>query len=133
VAHENAVVVQTLTEFLGELGHSVLSVRSAADLAARLEGGFDPPELVLIQLGVPELDSVDVLRALHQRFPEMVFVLIANDRGIPAADAVACGVEGYLREPIRLRELELLVARRGLNAGREASACSLFVIAERRP
>ena len=56
--------------------------------------------------------GTDILRAVHEQYPEVAFVLITDVFGsLPAAGAVSYGVFSYLREPIQLCELELSLVR----------------------
>ena len=110
VLHANIVVRQTLIDFLADLGHVAAAVQTDAELLAALQAGRRPADLVLVQAGHWQASRADFLYQMHQKYPEMAFLLITNSSGTPsAAQARKCGVIAYLREPIRLSELELLL------------------------
>ena len=78
---------------------------SLASLAARRQK---------VGVVVAKLDKggTDILRAVHERYPQVAFLLITDAFGsFPAAEAASYGVFAYLREPIQLCELELSLAR----------------------
>jgi DNA-binding NtrC family response regulator len=113
VIHDNAVVVQTLLEFLSELGYSPTPLRSASELLTGRENGRKA-DAVLVKRDVVDEGFVGTLHELHQRRPRSAFILVGSALGsLPAAQAISCGVYAYLREPIRLSELELVLARLG--------------------
>lgn len=55
------------------------------------------PDLVLIDLGLPGMDGVDVIRQLKRRWPELkILVLTANATEHKAGEALAAGAMGYV-------------------------------------
>jgi two-component system secretion response regulator SsrB len=55
------------------------------------------PDVVLIDLGLPGMDGIDVIRKLKRRWPELVIVVItADSHEHRARDALAAGALGYV-------------------------------------
>ena len=49
---------------------------------------------------------------MHQQHPTIAVILITNGgTDLSASEAASCGVHFFLREPIRLSELELYLTR----------------------
>ena len=48
---------------------------------------------------------------MHRRYPAIPVVLRASSEVLSAAEAVRCGVYGYLIKPFRSEELELMLIR----------------------
>jgi DNA-binding NtrC family response regulator len=114
VLHADQVVMQTLLDFLSYLGYWATPLRSADELLASLEAKHQKADVVVAKLEMAGKAGRDILRAVHERHPNVAFMLITDAFGsLPAAEAVSCGVYAYLREPIQLCELELSLARLG--------------------
>ncbi|MBV4465830.1 two component system response regulator [Pseudomonas sp. SWRI79] len=55
------------------------------------------PDVVLIDLGLPGMDGIDIIRQLKRRRPELVIVVITADASEHRArDALAAGALGYV-------------------------------------
>lgn len=108
----NVLLCQTLREFLMDLGHDVSVASSFNDLLALM--GQPHPEGDLLLLGWAQVHGtlLRLLRDLHRRCANLPVVIVIDTEAIlPVEEAVECGVYGYLRKPIRLAELELLLVR----------------------
>jgi DNA-binding NarL/FixJ family response regulator len=58
-----------------------------------------PPDLVLMDIGLPTLDGVEATRAIHVRLPDLPVVMLTGRTGREEADASAeAGAIGYLRK-----------------------------------
>lgn len=55
------------------------------------------PDLVLIDLGLPGMDGIDIIRQLKRRLPQLTIVVITADASEHRAhDALAAGALGYI-------------------------------------
>jgi DNA-binding response OmpR family regulator len=64
------------------------------------------PDLVLLDLGLPDIDGVDVCRHLRRVAPKaVVVVLTARDQEIDVVMGLDAGADDYLTKPFRLTEL----------------------------
>src|SRR5215470_6080521 len=116
VVDDDRSIRRTLEKLLGGEG---LDVASAADGREALDrvGGCD---LVLLDLGLPEIDGLEVLRRLHEgRDAPPVVVLTARDDMQSTVRAVQLGAYDYLVKPPDVDHLRLVV-RRAIES-REAS------------
>ncbi|MEJ5348092.1 MAG: hybrid sensor histidine kinase/response regulator [Desulfosoma sp.] len=78
----------------------------------------DPCDLVLVDLKMPEMDGVEVVRRIREFDPSIVTVLITGYATIESAvAAVKEGAYDYLPKPFTPEEL-LIVVRRGLEKRR---------------
>ena len=99
----------TLLEALRQAGYGVDAVADGADADAALAGG--DYELVVLDLGLPEMDGLDVLRRARQRQDRTpVLVLTARDSIDERVLGLTAGADDYLVKPFALRELEARVA-----------------------
>ena len=66
----------------------------------------DIPELVILDLGLPDMDGLDVLRQLHRhRSPPLVMVLTARDTTEDKVAGLDHGADDYLAKPFEMTEL----------------------------
>lgn len=75
------------------------------------------PELVLLDLRLPKVDGIDVLRQLHadqqtQSLP--VIVLTASDRDQDMVDSFHNGAHAYMRKPIDFNQFVAAARELGL-------------------
>ena len=65
-----------------------------------------PPDLVLLDLGLPDLDGVEVCRRLRSTLPAAVIVVLtARTDEIDVVVALEAGADDYLTKSFRLAEL----------------------------
>jgi len=64
-----------------------------------------PPDLVILDLGLPDLDGQDVLRRLREWLTAPVIVLSARDREAEKVEALDHGADDYLTKPFGVGEL----------------------------
>jgi two-component system KDP operon response regulator KdpE len=64
-----------------------------------------PPDLVLLDLGLPDMDGQDVLRQLRQWFTSPIIILSARDQEDQKVTALDHGADDYLTKPFSTGEL----------------------------
>ncbi len=71
-----------------------------------------PPDLVLLDLGLPDAHGLDVLRVLKREFPALpVIVLSAHDSLSNAIESIKEGAFHFISKPFAQEELRSLMAR----------------------
>jgi DNA-binding response OmpR family regulator len=71
-----------------------------------LEAGAGPADLVLLDLGLPDMDGVDVCRQLRRGRPELaILILTARDHELDIVAGLDAGADDYLIKPFKLSEL----------------------------
>ncbi|HSV66772.1 MAG TPA: response regulator transcription factor [Mycobacteriales bacterium] len=89
---------------LATLGHEVSWVRSGG--AALRSAAAVEYDLVLLELGLPDLDGLEVCRRLRRRLPGCVLVaLTARTEEADVVAGLAAGADDYLTKPFRWGEL----------------------------
>jgi DNA-binding response OmpR family regulator len=65
-----------------------------------------PPELVILDLGLPDADGVDVCRALRSSLPDAgIIILTARHDEVDVVVGLEAGANDYITKPFRLAEL----------------------------
>src|SRR5659263_13780 len=64
-----------------------------------------PPDLVIVDLGLPDMDGVDVIGGLRGWANMPIIVLSARDRQSQKVDALDAGADDYVTKPFGMDEL----------------------------
>jgi len=73
---------------------------------ALLAAKTEPPELVILDLGLPDMDGLVVLKQLHQgKTPLLVLVLTARNTTQDKVSGLNLGADDYLAKPFEMPEL----------------------------
>ena len=104
IVEDEERIVSFLEKGLRAGGYSTVSVDSGTEaLAIARDDAFD---LVILDLGLPMLDGLDVLRALRRRGEHLpVIVLSARDGVVDTVAALEGGADDYVTKPFRFEEL----------------------------
>jgi two-component system response regulator RegX3 len=100
IVEDDDAVAEPLAKGLGREG---FDVRRAADGAAALAAA--PADLVLLDLGLPDMDGFEVCRALRARSAVPIIVLSARGEEIDRVIGLELGADDYLVKPFGFREL----------------------------
>lgn len=108
VVEDNAVLARGLTDLLKGNGYAVDRVGDGASALAVMAGErFD---LVILDLNLPEVDGIDVLRHLRSRADGPgVLVLSARDAPEDRVRGLDLGADDYMIKPFDVGELEARV------------------------
>ena len=101
LVEDDAGVAGALAESLHRHGHVVTSVGRGADALRRHRDG----DLMLLDLGLPDLDGMEVLRKLRDFSAMPVIVLTARGDQRSVVRCFDLGANDYLTKPIRIGEL----------------------------
>jgi DNA-binding response OmpR family regulator len=89
-----------------ELQHAGYEVRVEPDGPAALRAGADwQPDLVVLDLGLPTLDGLDVCRRLRASSWVPIVILTARDRVDDRIRGLDAGADDYVTKPFSLDEL----------------------------
>ena len=108
VVDDEAGVRSSLAGILGDEGYAVTSVESGeAGLAALEARRYD---LVLLDVWLPGLDGLEVLRRIRERDAELPVVVISGHGTIETAvKAVRLGAQDFVEKPLSLEKTVLAV------------------------
>ena len=107
-------------------GHTVSRAETGAE--ALREAAAHPPALVLLDLGLPDMDGQTVLRRLRAVAAMPVIVLSARDRPAEKIAALDAGANDYVEKPFDVGELlaRIRVALRAAAAAQSTQTLFTF-------
>jgi DNA-binding response OmpR family regulator len=108
VIEDDVRIRAALTRALGERGHSVTD--SATALAGLQRALDDRPDLVLLDLGLPDLDGLELLRMLRAVSKVPVIVATARDGSADVVAALNAGADDYVIKPFNTEQLAARIA-----------------------
>jgi two-component system KDP operon response regulator KdpE len=104
LVEDDAEIRRALIHALGELGHTVTTAGDGmGGLQVALETG---PDLVVLDLGLPDVDGRDVLRMLRAVSQVPVIVATARDQETAIVEALDRGADDYLSKPFGAAQLD---------------------------
>jgi two-component system KDP operon response regulator KdpE len=103
VVEDDSGLARALAITLRAHGHEVETAGSGA--GALRAASSRPPELVLLDIGLPDLDGVDVIRALRGWSTAPVLVLSAREGQDQKVAALDAGADDYVTKPFGMQEL----------------------------
>jgi two-component system OmpR family response regulator len=108
LVEDDVMLAEAIARALTQSGHTVDAARNGEDADHALRTGTY--DLVLLDIGLPQLDGYDVLRRLrHRRSGVPVMMLTVRDSLEDRIAGLDLGADDYLTKPFHLSELEARV------------------------
>ena len=110
VIDDDAGIRQVLSESLSGMGYTVHAIESGEKaLSAIRDHGCD---LLILDLVLPRIDGMEVLKEVNRHHPEMAVIMITGYASVETAiKAMKMGAFDYIVKPFRMEEVELIVAK----------------------
>lgn len=105
VVEDERDIRDVLRRYLERAGFAVLTTGSGAEALTLIDTAL--PDLVLLDLGLPDIDGTEVLRAAHARIP--VIVLTARAGVDDRIRGLQAGADDYVVKPFSPTEVVLRV------------------------
>jgi two-component system KDP operon response regulator KdpE len=80
-------------------------VRTAADGAEGLRAAAEHPDVIVLDLGLPDLDGTDVIKGVRGRSSVPIIVLSARTDSTDKVQALDVGADDYVTKPFGMDEL----------------------------
>jgi two-component system response regulator AtoC len=110
VVDDEAKMRRLLELALKGLGHDVVQADNGESALAAFDAA--PFDLVLTDLRMPQMDGLELLRALRERGEDVpVIVLTAYASVETAVEAMRLGAADYMLRPLEMKDMELAVTR----------------------
>ncbi len=103
LVEDEAPMRKFLRAFLSGAGYRIEEA-SAGEEALSL-AAQSPPDVVILDLGLPDMDGQDVLRKLRDWFKAPIIVLSVRNQDVQKITALDHGADDYLQKPFSTGEL----------------------------
>ncbi|HZA75302.1 MAG TPA: response regulator transcription factor [Acidimicrobiales bacterium] len=103
VVDDEPKIVEVVGDYLRSAGFSVTTAADGEGAVASARAR--PPDLVLLDLGLPGLDGLDVARELRRASPVPIIMLTARGEEADRVLGLELGADDYLVKPFSPREL----------------------------
>lgn len=141
VVEDTPHVAEYLATLLGRRGYDAFVARTGAEGRRLMAERF--PDVVLMDLGLPDANGAELLAELRPSYPESQFIIITGDASVRSvvealrngasnylvkpfeSDAVLVAVEAALREAAKRGELDALRSRYGLSTGKQPAGTEM--------
>ncbi|MBI9085459.1 MAG: response regulator [Desulfobacterales bacterium] len=110
VVDDDDALVRILVEYLQKLGYEADAARDGISALDRFDGGGY--QSVLLDLGLPDMDGMEVLRRMQVRDSQAAVIVLTGSGTIEnAVAAIRSGAYDFIAKPADLKSLELIVDR----------------------
>ncbi len=95
---------------------------------AIMEAASHNPDIVLLDLGLPDIDGIEVIKRIRSWSNMPIIVISARSEDTDKIEALDAGADDYLTKPFSVEEMlaRIRVAQRRLNVSEEGKAESVF-------
>jgi DNA-binding response OmpR family regulator len=119
VVEDDPAVRELLRVTLGGNGYEVKLVENGLEALVQIDRSEPKPDLLLVDIMIPELDGVSLVRALKGRRETrgipVVFITAKSDAKT-IAEGISAGARYYITKPFLIDDL-LLKVKRAIDAG----------------
>jgi len=126
VVEDDAPVRNLITTTLKAHDYKFITAQNGSN--AIMEASSHNPDIVLLDLGLPDIDGVEVIERIRTWSEMPIIVISARSEDKDKIDALDAGADDYLTKPFSVDELlaRLRVTQRRLSANRNESTSSVF-------
>ncbi len=103
IVDDELPILRAVTPLLRSRGYYVSSVVNGANALAEFEA--DPPDLLILDLGLPDIDGLEVCRRVRERSAVPIVVLSARGSERDKVSALDLGADDYVTKPFGPEEL----------------------------
>lgn len=125
VVDDEPQILRFLKPSLSAAGYDVLPAETGAE-ALKL-AALKSPDIILLDLGLPDKDGKDVIRELRIWSKTPIIVVSARDRESEKVDALDLGADDYVNKPFGIGELTARLRAALRHAGQEKAGQTRLV------
>lgn len=110
IIDDESAILETLEMFLNEKGYEVHTKETGRE---GLEGlRSDPPDVVILDIRLPDIDGLEVLRRIREEQPDLSVIMITAYHDMETTvQAMKLGAYEYIHKPIDVDELEIAIEK----------------------
>jgi two-component system response regulator AtoC len=110
VVDDERLIRWSLEQQLRREGYSVQSAETGVEALQRIQA--DSPDLVLLDVRLPDADGVELLGRLRAADPECLVIMMTAHGGVDSAvRAMKLGAQDYVSKPFDVEELKLAIRK----------------------
>lgn len=128
VVDDKANVRMLLREYLTEQGYRVISAENGR--AALFTARQERPDLILLDIMMPEMDGIDFLRTYRKEADTPVILLTARLEESDKVLGLELGADDYVTKPFGMRELTARVRAVLRRLGRDETTSTVMRVAD---
>ncbi|MDL1972409.1 MAG: sigma-54 dependent transcriptional regulator [Deltaproteobacteria bacterium] len=99
VVDDEVAICQALNGILCDEGFSVITATSGNEALIKIDE--EVPDLVLLDIWLPDIDGLEVLERIKARFPQMPVIMISGHANIETAvKAIKLGAYDFIEKPL---------------------------------
>jgi len=103
VVDDEAKITQLLRDYLERAGYAVISARDGRTALSQAQS--EKPDLIVLDLGLPQLDGLDVTRQLRKTSNTPIIMLTARSEESDKLVGLELGADDYVTKPFSPKEL----------------------------
>jgi DNA-binding response OmpR family regulator len=107
LVEDDDAVRDSMLRSLTDLGHAVQATGTALEALRRVRA--DPPDLIVLDLGLPDLDGAEALRMLRASTNTPIIIATARDNETEIVRLLRAGADDYMVKPFSHAHLEARV------------------------
>ena len=107
VVEDEKSISHFISTVLNSHGYEAIQARSGADALSIISSHC--PDLVILDLGLPDMDGMEILRSIRSWSSLPVVVVSARSHEQDKVDALDLGADDYLTKPFNILELKARV------------------------
>lgn len=109
VVEDDPSLASWMSDYLSENGYLVTLANQGDYAISIIED--DQPDLVILDINLPEVNGFDVCRTVRQFYTAPILMLTARSEESDEVDGLECGANDYMVKPVRPRALLARIAR----------------------
>ena len=103
LADDDNNILVSLSSYLQESGFEVITARDGIEALNKFHA--DPPDIVLLDIMMPNMNGLDVLKQLRTTSTTPIILLTARDEETDTVVGLELGADDYVTKPFSPREL----------------------------
>src|SRR3989442_222332 len=109
IVDDEPAILDTLSSILQDESYEV-SVARGGQEALKFIKADSPPDLVLLDIWMPDLDGIETLQRAMEAHPRLLVIMMSGHGSIESAvKAIKLGAYDYIEKPLSLEKVTLLV------------------------
>ena len=131
IVDDEPAILNSLKSILEDEGYQVIVATNGIEGLKVVRS--DSPDLVILDIWMPEMDGLETLKRLRSQFPGILVVMMSGHGSIETAvKATKLGAYDYLEKPLDLEKITILVRNALHQRKLEEENLNLRIQVERR-